>query len=232
MNVLMPPQRRVWLPVSVALALVAAGFSLWITAPRAGTRSLGAGNTDAAPPAGGIGKLAEEATWKVKVVPAKVDRPITRAQKKAVAANQKVVSSTVTAVVDASLLDGVSLKALSGKTVTEGVANALARAHLGAPQGADGVVITRRAAYIGIDPISARRAAAEVAVGFKARVEGRGRRFSQHFTLWLTKSSEGWQVSAFAGDRSVVKQTDGKAKAHSRAKNGDGKRGNKESGGG
>lgn len=220
MNVLMPPQRRVLVPLAVALALVAAAVSLWITAPGAGTRSLGAGNTDAAPPAGGIGKRTEQATWTVKAVPAKVDQAITEAQRKAVSAQKQPVTSTVKAVVDASLLDAVALKSLGGKELTEGVANALAHERLGAPQGAKDILITRRAAYVGIDPISSRRAAADVTVGFKATIDGRVKRFSQVYTLWLTQSDGRWQVSAFTGDRYMVKP-----KPDEKNKNGPGKDG-------
>jgi len=214
MSALLPVQRRLWLPIAGLLALLLLGIALWNgRAATDGTLSTGSGGTGSAPPVAETPEILEQAAWTVRSFPAELAGALTSGEKKAVSAEGKAAGAAVKAAVDAALLDAASLKTLAGKELTQGVANALAGARFGPPKGAKDLQITRRVAHIGIDPMTARRAAAEVAVGYKAVVDGKTRRFAQRSTLWLTKTDGEWQVTAFTGARFDVKpQPDRKEK--------------------
>lgn len=221
MSALMPEERGFLIPAAALLALLLAGVPLWIAGSEPSTRYLGAGEGSAesvpvapeAPAAPEPPEALIQAEWTVKTFPARIPGSPTTIEKSAIKAEGVVAARTVRAVIDAAILERSDLRDLGGEELGPAVEGALVAARFGAPAGAKDVQITRRIAHIGIDPLTARRATAEISVGFKATVSGKTRRFVQRSTLWLEKTENKWQVVAFTGDRYGVEvKPDKKAK--------------------
>ena len=199
MSALMSVERRVWVPAAAAAALLLVLAAVW--AFRSDPPSGPSDGSKAAAPATDAPQALTQAKWQVKSFPARVGAKLSKSQKKAAEAEGDLAGTAVKTVIDAAFLERSALKGLGGKELAPGVEAAFDEARLGAPGGAKKVRITRRVAHIGIDPLTARRASAEVSVGFRAVVEGKPQRYLQRATLWLEKTNGKWQVIAFSGDR-------------------------------
>lgn len=224
MSALMPVERRVWIPAAAALALLLVLAAVWTLQSDPPPGPASSGDKEAAPAIDAPQALTQ-AKWEVRAFPARVGAKVTKGQKKAAEAEGGLAGATVKTVIDAAFLERSSLKGLGGKELAPGVEAALDKARFGAPGGAKKVRITRRVAHLGIDPLTARRASAELSVGFRAEVGGKPQRYLQRATLWLEKTDGKWQVIAFSGDRfDVEPKPDRKEKGSDRPGGKDGGR--------
>lgn len=192
MSVVVPEQKKPWILIAAAIALVLAVTTTILLADLPGARLLSGGGDKTEIPA--LPELPQ-ARWQMSVHPSGFRAQITDAQKKRVDRQRPKVRVLVKTIYDALFLHPDRLKTTLRDNFTQPAAIALRRSGAGASE-AGRVSTTFRRADIGIQAEGgARMAVASVTV--RALGERSARPVLHRSSLWLERVRNEWKVVAF-----------------------------------
>lgn len=191
-SIVAPDQKRPWILIAGALALVLAVATTIALVDLPGEQLLSRRGTE---PGKAAVPALPQATWEMSVHASGVDGKLTAAQKKAVERQRPELRALVKRVYDSLFLHPGRLEGTLKENFSEPAALALRRAGAGATEPGR-VATTLRRASIGIEATGgARMAVASVTV--RAGADGVDDPVVHRSALWLERASGGWKVVAF-----------------------------------
>jgi hypothetical protein len=165
----------------------------------------------------------KQAAWRIKAKPIGSVGKVTRADKKRLKAQRPRLTGLVKDVYNSLFLFPSRTKNTLRKHFTRRAARKVQLSKTGISPRAEEVRTWSRQARIGIQPNTARVAAAEVYVRAKGRIGDKIFRLVHRATLWLHRSNRSWKVVGFEIDQGPVKKSsqkpkdEGKKKRHKRS---------------
>jgi hypothetical protein len=176
--------------VAGALALTGLG----VACDRSGDQVPGPSSTATSPPEATI----KQARWDFRVRPSAVlSKRLHRKEKRRLLRQRGPLKRTVKEVYDALFLDPPSARSVIVRRFAGNASRAWLATKAGFRSGATDVKTLKRAAEIGIDAFSGRRAAAKVFIRARASVDGEKVKMKHRSTLWLERVRGRWVAIGF-----------------------------------
>lgn len=140
----------------------------------------------------------KQARWDFRVRPSAVlSKRIHKKEKRRLLKQRGPLKRTVKEVYDAVFLDLPSARSVIARRFAGKASKAWLATRAGFRSGATDVKTLKRAAEIGIDALSGRRAAAKVFIRARASVEGDKVKMKHRSTLWLERDKGRWVAIGF-----------------------------------
>lgn len=188
MSTVVSSDRRIWLPLLLSMAVIAAAMVAVLNLP---TTTSGVALLSPVHP------TIPQAPWRIKAHPAGSLGKIKPKHLKFLEDREPAIKSLIRDVYNAAFIDRDSLKSVLNKNFLGDAAAALLKADVGFPSGASEVRTLRREASVAIEAAHGTHAAASVHVLARGQLGDKTLRLAHRSLLWLEKSDDGWRVIGF-----------------------------------
>jgi hypothetical protein len=188
MSTIVSSDRRIWVPMVIALALIVGGLVAVLNLP---TSIAGMSLVDPSRPA------IPQAKWVIRAYPAGALGKVKGKELKQLERQEPAIRDLIRSVYDAAFIDHDSLKEALNRGFIDSAANALISARVGFPSSVSSVRTLKREASVDIDARRADHAAATVRILAKGQLGDRVVKISHRSLLWMEKDNGKWRVIGF-----------------------------------